>query len=152
MVEDDYDYKVICDNINILTEKDQLLLCAVAESFPRKVDVIHQTFNQKLKRNNQSTEKHVTKHRLRYLQLMKLVRLENNSGIFDLTFPIEILLDLGIISNREIDKIKNDVNNEEIGIKNNVKDNSEVTDKLNALLEVDEKVEKRGWRYLIDKR
>ena len=143
------DFSEICKKVKNLVEIDLLLLCTVAESFPRTSREIQSRFNKKFQEEfNQTIERNTIKHRLRYLQLIKLLALKNGEG-FELTFPIDVLIDLGLISGKDsIEEKEYSWNKGD----NDINEHGEATDKLQLLLEKDEKEKdewKGGWKYLM---
>ena len=143
------DFSEICKKVKNLVEIDLLLLCTVAESFPRTSREIQSRFNEKFQEEfNQTIERNTIKHRLRYLQLMELLALKNGE-CFELTFPIDVLIDLGLISGKDSTEEKEYSWNKG---DNDINEHGEATDKLQLLLEKDEKEKdewKGGWKYLM---
>jgi hypothetical protein len=67
----------IINIIKSLSRKDLLLLSAYVESQNKSFQDIHRRFNKKLKKElNESLGDDITKHRLRYLMVMKLLKKE----------------------------------------------------------------------------
>ena len=145
----DSDFGEICEKIKNLLEIDLLLLCTVAESFPRTSQEIRFRFNKKFQEKfNQTVESNTVKHRLRYLQLIKLLTLKDGEG-FELTFPTDVLINIGLISGGDSTKEKRHLLNKG---DNDINEHGEVTEKLQALLDKDEKDEKDGWKFLMNKK
>ena len=153
----DSDFDEICQKIKNLVDIDLLLLCTVAESFPRTSREIQFRFNKKFQEEfNQTAERNTINHRLRYLQLIKLLTLKDGEG-FELTFPIDVLINIGLISGMDNTEERryswNEDNDKEY---NDINEHDEATDKLQALLEKDDKKEKDeckdGWKYLTNKK